>query len=378
MSGKHLKSLAGLLTTLSLSFSSTLSAELLSLEEHGATQIMAKIRATMSAKAASSGTLIPWEFSYRSEGADKLVQVQAPLPLTIKMNGGDTDISLYKVKVNNTDAVLTMSSREEVEAGESVMLMSYSMQEGERGARYQVNIGESLAQENEILPERPKPAGDQNPSFDIELQTPEELLPKANTINGISASSGRQPLTIYVFKHKDVREKVSKLTHQHFSWWARHMNSINDDYRNEHNLPLFSELVVDFRTDKTIQSFKYKGDSSERLKSLATEFRRYQTEQGLFGDYRFNKFLLMTEKMLNWKTLGVAYIGGQYGIASDDDDQVAAHEIGHMLNGIHDKAKVIYTGWWCESILYWQHLFLRASCHKYTDANKQAITDYLK
>ena len=367
-----------LVAALALVLSPTLGAELLTLEGNGATQIMAKIRATMNAKTAIAGEFVPWEFSYQDDGADKIVYLDSPLAVTVKKNGEPLDVSLYRVKVNHTDAVLTISSGEDVEAGESAMMIGYPGATNNQATRFDVSFGERLALEKEVRPEHPRQIGEEGHNIDVELETPQELLPTQNEINAARASSGNQPLTIYVFKHNDVREKVSSLIHEHFGWWVKHMNDINEDYRKTSNITLYSELVIDFRTDSTIQSFNYRGDPGERLKALAKEMRRYQQDNGFLGSYKRNKFLLMTEKMMNWQTLGIAYVGGQYAMAADDDEQVAAHEIGHMLNGRHDKADVVYNGWWCESILYWQHVFLRASCQYYTDQNKEVITNYLK
>ncbi|WP_281648933.1 hypothetical protein [Parendozoicomonas sp. Alg238-R29] len=370
-----IRTLARLGMAVALTASTGLSADLLTLEERGTSEIMAKIRATMNAEAAKTGSLIPWEFSYRAGGSDKIVQVLSPIPFTVKMDGERTDISLFNVRVNEAEAILTMTAKDDFESGESQMMIGYSAEKDERGVRYQVSFNGKEAQEKGMSAER---VGGENQQIDIELETPQEFLPTQQEINTATTSRGNQPVTIFVFKHKDVRESVSSLTHEHFSWWARHMDAISQRHQTNGNGPLYSELVVDFRTDKKIQNFKYKGKPSEKLKELAKEFQRYKWENGIIGSYKRNKFLLLTEKMMNWKTLGIAYVGGQYGMAADDDDQVAAHEIGHMFNGSHDKADVVYNGWWCESILYWQHLFLRASCHRYTEANMNVIIDYLK
>ncbi|MTI11900.1 hypothetical protein [Sansalvadorimonas verongulae] len=379
---KQLRTAAQVLTRLgtisALVVSSNLAAELLTLEENGATQIMAKIRATMSGETAKAGESVPWEFSYQQDGADKIVYLDSHLPLTVKQDGEPLDISLYRVKVNHDDALLTLSSEEDADAGGSIMMIGYPGATNNQATRFHANFSEHIVLETEVRPEHPRQIGEEGHKIDIELNTPQELLPTENEIGILGTSSANQPLTIFVFKHDDVQETVSSLIHEHFSWWVKHMNDISEEYRKTNHVPLFSELVIDFRTDSTIQSFKYRGEPRERLKELAKEMRRYKKNNGILGSFKRNKFLLMTEKMMDWKTLGIAYQGGEYAMAADDDEQVAAHEIGHMLNGRHDKADVIYNGWWCESILYWQHIFLRASCHYYTDANKDAITDYLK
>ncbi len=81
--------------------------------------------------------------------------------------------------------------------------------------------------------------------------------------------------------------------------------------------------------------------------------------------------------MKDWDTLGIAYVVGQYGMASDNTDQVAAHEIGHMFSGLHEHADLWFKGWWCETILYAEHFPLRSGCHKYTNKNMDAIAEHL-
>ena len=344
-------------------------AELLTLERDGATQIMAKIWATMNMESVQQGRAVPWEFSYQAKGEDKIVSILSPLPLKIRREGSDMTLTTYNVQVNNSAAFLTVD--------EDSMKLSYSGLKGENGVHYQASFSENSAEETVGMPEHPPQSYDQGHDIDIEVEPPQEFLPTQAEINTAATVKGNVPIIVYVFKHNDVIENESALVHEHFTWWAKQMEAIKKRHQGKGGASLFSELIVDFVSDPEIQSFEYKGDPKEKIKELANMMRRYKNQHAPGGSYRRTKFLLLTEKMMNWQTLGIAYVGGQYGMAADDDDQVAAHEIGHMFNGRHDKADVIYNGWWCETILYWQHVFLRAGCHRYTDANMDIIADYL-
>ncbi|CAM3716615.1 hypothetical protein [Parendozoicomonas haliclonae] len=347
------------------------SAELLSLERDGASEIMARIKATMNAQAAQDGSLVASEFSYQADGVEHIVNVTEPLPSRVLVDGEASGISLYRAQVNAQSAVLVMVWDDDD------MMLSYHGDDEKRSI-YEVAFSGNTAEKRKMEPEHPADHQGEGHAIDAELDVPEEFQPTQAEMSAAAVSGSSQPIRVYVFKHNDVKESIDSLIHEHFAWWVKQMDSINKRHMAQGNNALYSEIVVDFRTDKGIQSFNYKGNSSERLKELAKLMKAYKNSNVLGGSYKRTKFLLMTEKMINYKTLGVAYVGGQYGIAADDDDQVAAHELGHMFNGRHENADIIYNGWWCETILYWQHVPFRSSCHRYTDANKDTITNYLR
>ncbi|MCL6269171.1 hypothetical protein M3P05_04335 [Sansalvadorimonas sp. 2012CJ34-2] len=356
-----------LLGTLSLAIASlgVVQAEMLSLEQDGASQITSRVINKSAVYSSVEGADAPVLFSYQGRNGEKVVSIGERLPLKVRKDGVDMGMAQHKTQIDGNEAIALIDG--------SSLHLSYREQVGENSERIHATLEGNQARESIWQSEVEK--GDKPLDIDLELQTPEELRETEQDIN--TAYSGNQPVTIYVFVHNDVKESDKKLTKELFTWWVGQMNKVNERHMSKGNPSLFSEVIVDFRSDNRIQSFNYKGTPADKLKELAVEFRRYKQGNGIVGSYRRNKFLLVTEQMMNWQTLGVAYVGGQYGMAADDDDQVAAHEIGHMFSGLHENADIWYTGWWCETVLYWQHLPFRASCHKYTKKNMDAIADYL-
>ncbi len=362
-----------LLLTLLLSLSSGLSAELLTLERDGTAEIIAKIRATMNAETASSGGLIPWEFSYRSEGADRIVQLESPVALGIRENGEDSNLSLYKVKVNSRPAIMVL--------GDEQMRLSffsrdsYSRETQREERRRQVVFQGSRASESMIEPEE---SGEGGPATMDTIEVAPDL--SVNSLNpplATVASATSTALTLYVFKHNDVRENITELLDEHFTWWADELNTLSRTYQERSGQPLFSELIIDFRTDEVIQNFEYKGDASAKLASVTKEFWRYRQAHQLYGPGTHNKYLLLTESKINWRYYGMAYLAGQYGIASDNTPRAPAHEIGHMLDAHHDTGGTIYYGWWCETNMYGSVEFIFPSCRSYTPESLQKIENHL-
>ncbi len=340
-------------------------AEMLSLERDGSIQIVAKVRSVNAQQYATGESIASVQFSYNGTIGPQIASIGERLPLTVKEEGFPVDIALHLGLVDGHPAVMTLDN--------GTIRISYSRASGKQGERIHTVLDGNQVSEwewkNETRhTEEPLP-------IDTELETPFEF--RENEDGFDTSRYSEQPITIFVFKHNDVRENVPKLTQELFSWWVKQMDEVNKRHISKGGGSLFGELVVDYRSDRQIQEFDYQGIPTDRLRALAKEFQRYKRESGIYGSYRRNKFLLLTEKMMDRTTLGIAYVGGQYGMASDDDDQVAAHEIGHMFNGLHEHADIRYNGWWCETILYWQHVPPRTSCHSYTDKNMDVIADYL-
>lgn len=87
------------------------------------------------------------------------------------------------------------------------------------------------------------------------------------------------------------------------------------------------------------------------------------------GDYH----LLMTESVWtsnNWysRTAGMAYLGGNQGITSDNNEDTAAHEVGHMLGAVHNSSHY----WFQVPIMYPGDLFWIDSKF-WSESNKNAV-----
>ena len=357
-----LTKLGMLALALILTASSTVRADFLRLEQDGMRQIMSQI------KARAAGGQVFSEFSYQSRAGTQVVNVAAPLAARILVDGRPSGIQLYRAKVNENAAVLVLTNE--------TMKLSYGSRRSKKILR-RVVFSERDAETSIGMPEHPTDPRGEGHGIDSEVKLPPEFMPTRKEKSIDALATGNQPITIYVFKHNDVQESIENLILEHFSWWIQQMSNTNKRHISEGNSPLFSEIVVDFRTDAGIQRFDYRGEPERKLKALATRMRTYKSKHLPESSYRRTKFLLLVEHALDKDTMGVAYTGGQYGIAADDDDHVPAHELSHMFGGRHTQAEVVYDGEWCETILYWYHAALRANCHYYTDGNTNVITGYL-
>ena len=310
-----------------------------------------------------------FSFTFDHQTSVKTVLVERKLPVSIRQEGKPLDINFYQATVNDAiPAVLTTGNTlslnyKDVIVGNATPSSTL--------ITFQGTHAQSLTLRDEHL------ASTSLESIDQQVTTPIEYLPTIQELNN-TAGSATSPLTIYVFRHNDLDEGQNYLLQTHFSFWIEHMESINQAQINAGKKALFSEIIIDFRNDPVIQNFAYTGSPIDKLKELAKEFIRYKNAQALLGHWRHTKYLLLTEHMMDWSTLGIAYLGGQFGMASDNFNQTVAHEIGHMLDGRHEKSSVWYKkAWWCETIMYPFHDIFHYYCKQYTDENKQHIIRHL-
>lgn len=91
-----------------------------------------------------------------------------------------------------------------------------------------------------------------------------------------------------------------------------------------------------------------------------------------------HKFMLITNNRLNDATLGLTELKGEAGIASLETYTAAAHELGHMLNGTHENAEILFDGWFCETNIYPTRVHARSNCKRYSDKNREVIAAYMR
>ena len=351
-----------------LSISSSVSADRLILEKDGVRQIIAQIKAKTDAATTQPGTADTTQFVFQTIEGVQVVNVVLRHAARILINGRSSNIQLHQANVDGHGAMLILS--------DDAIKITYKSGVGQLTLSH-VDLAGKKARISKADPENPaNPEGGHG--IDVELDTPPKYRPTLIDMRIDAATVGNPPIAIHIFKHNDVMESIEQLLLEHFSWWVQQMNDINKRHIFEGNDPLFSDIVLNFASDGDIQSFDYRGDPEQNLRTLAGKMSQYKATHVPRSSYRRVKFLLVTENAIGGKALGVAYIGGQYAMAADDDDQVIAHELGHLFNGRHEDADVVHNGRWCETILTWLHAAFRASCHYYTDENKDTIADYLK
>ncbi|MGB1271268.1 MAG: hypothetical protein ACPG5T_04275 [Endozoicomonas sp.] len=359
------RAIIALLTTLIVSQASGLS-----LEEDGLEKIMKRLKTptTLSTQTTGHSADGNLEFSYQVGGNAKTVTLLDPLPVRTLENGEEIELQLYQAEVDGHPAILAMED-------DTLMLNRRDVVE-DRLVHYQVDFNESEASEQLLQANPSTRNAHRKYPIDVELKTPDALI-NQRKITTSSPHQQDKTIRLFVFKHQDVRDSIGTVTHNLFSWWVREMHHINQRHMNRGGASLFPDITIDFRSAPDIQSFNYGGDPVQKLMIFASKVQNYQDKHELHGTFSRYKFILITRHWLDWKTLGIAYEGGQYGMASSGNHQVAGHELGHMFNGRHEYADILYNGWWCETAIFPEALPLRSNCFRHTDKNRDVIADYL-
>ncbi|WP_249583098.1 hypothetical protein [Pseudomonas viridiflava] len=179
----------------------------------------------------------------------------------------------------------------------------------------------------------------------------------------------KRPLFLFFFVHDDVKETdVGRLAKEYIEWFVKDLEGFTD-----------RRVQLQFvRHTPGMTDFGYKGDD---LNAILANFNKrvdhYMNKENLPRNGT-TKYLLLTQAMINSSTLGIAGVKGYAGIASLEAYTAVAHELGHMLGGDHEDAKVLYRGgWWCETNMIGARNTLRANCYLYSDENRQRIVAHL-
>ncbi|MGV8916823.1 MAG: hypothetical protein ACOH2R_03305 [Pseudomonas sp.] len=179
----------------------------------------------------------------------------------------------------------------------------------------------------------------------------------------------KMPLFFYVFIHDDIPlHERDTLRQDYFTWLLKDLESFT-------GRRVYLELI---QNSGPLTSFRYQG---EDLYSMLDDWTKlvnvYRNSNNLPINIR-SKYLLLTKSPINNHALGYAGFKYPTGVASLGSYPAAAHELGHMLGGVHEAAEVLFkNGWWCETNLVATRVPLRANCYHYSDENKKAIAAYL-
>ncbi|WP_297839215.1 hypothetical protein [Pseudomonas sp.] len=187
-------------------------------------------------------------------------------------------------------------------------------------------------------------------------------------VNAADTKALKEPLLVQVFIHDDVSLDLETINRNYFSWMVKDLES-------------FTQRKVHLRFLKNtpgLTDFAYHGENIDSILWLwKVAVHNYITRHNL-PQNKFRKYLLLTDRVIKSGTLGIADADKKVaGIASLSSYNVPAHELGHLLGGTHDAAKILYRPWPCETNLDSHRTVGFALCYVYSDENKRLIADYL-
>ncbi|MEX5573089.1 hypothetical protein Q1J52_09170 [Pseudomonas lijiangensis] len=186
---------------------------------------------------------------------------------------------------------------------------------------------------------------------------------------GLSEAQEKRPLFLYVFLHDDIpaAERVN-LKKDYFSWMIKDLESFTG-----------RRVYLDIIDKKsTLSGFRYQTTDLQRGQQEWDSFVDRHIQENNLPRNGTTKFLLLTRNPVNEKTLGYTRERHYAAIASIQTYTTAAHEIGHMLGGLHEHSEVLFRGgWWCETNITPTRQQIRANCYIYSAQNKKNIAEHL-
>lgn len=187
----------------------------------------------------------------------------------------------------------------------------------------------------------------------------------------LSSAWAARSLVITVYPHDELADISDRQLHDdYFQHWLEEMRSFS-----QHPIEVIFQRAVPGLTD-----IEYKAMSSdETLDAFSREIASQRS--GRPFSY-MNKDLLLTKDTYDRSGItfvaGLANSSGNTAIASMHSYAVPGHEIGHMLSATHENAQTHFNGWFCETYMAPARIKLLSHCYRYSEANRAAITDYLR
>ncbi len=181
----------------------------------------------------------------------------------------------------------------------------------------------------------------------------------------------KRPIKLTVFLHEDLSDINEDLLHQdYFDWLEDTVSRISGR--------TMDVIFIQPSDAPTLSSLNYR---SEDMKLLLDKFQHallihLENEDRNTYDATINKYLLLTRDDINKSTLGVARRQGALGIASITSKLTASHEVGHMLDAVHedsDENASTYYGTY-KSIMY---KTAGKSAFVFSKKNQENIRNYL-
>jgi hypothetical protein len=144
--------------------------------------------------------------------------------------------------------------------------------------------------------------------------------------------------------------------------------------------------VVFDRNRPPYTNFNYKSDDQQKMfeqwKKLAWAYKKERHDNNEFLSSRNDRILLITNDYINGSSLiggvgGLATQPGHSAIASFEQGQAIAHELGHTFNARHEDSEVLFKGWWCETFMFPESFVLRSNCYVFSKTNENRIKAYV-
>jgi hypothetical protein len=181
----------------------------------------------------------------------------------------------------------------------------------------------------------------------------------------------KRPIKLTVFLHEDLNNINEDLLYQDcFDWLENTISRISGR--------TMDVIFIQPSDAPTLSSLNYKSENIEFLmaKFQDTLLTHLENQERDTNNATINKYLLLTRDDINKSTLGVARRQGALGIASITSKLTASHEVGHMLDAVHedsDENASTYYGTY-KSIMY---KTAGKSAFVFSKKNQENIRNYL-
>lgn len=180
-----------------------------------------------------------------------------------------------------------------------------------------------------------------------------------------ASTPSRSNLGLFVFIHDQVSaEERAELGSGYLNTFLEHMEDITG-----------RKMIVTIIKDKPgVTDFDFRGDNlDELLEDWASVSGDYADDNNLPRPSDRHKYMLLTTNKVNWLTHGISRIDLNVGISSTRMYNTIGHEIGHLFNAQHEAA----DGFPCQTIMWGGSTSTIIPCYYFSEANQNAIREYL-
>lgn len=187
--------------------------------------------------------------------------------------------------------------------------------------------------------------------------------------DNVDSESG-PPIVLTLFLHDQLDPmEIAGLGPDYLEWFIKELTQVTGRRVN----------VVSLRHIPGVTDFGYRqGDELKAMSDWRLQVVNYIEANNLPLSTQRHKYLLITRHNISAETLGIAYTNSGVAIASIKAYSTIGHEIGHMLGATHEKSETRFaSGLPCRTLMYPEHTALFANCFVFSDANRQAVHEYV-